>query len=54
LINVDESQSTQKSSSKQISNILNISMKKIYRVKKRFIEEGLAIALCGHPKEREY
>jgi uncharacterized pyridoxamine 5'-phosphate oxidase family protein len=29
-------------------------MKKIDRVKKRFIEEGLEIALCGHPKEREY
>ena len=29
-------------------------MKKIDRVKKRFVEDGLEVALCGHPKEREY
>jgi hypothetical protein len=29
-------------------------MRKIDRVKQRFVEEGLEIALNGHPKEREY
>jgi hypothetical protein len=29
-------------------------MKKIDRVKKRFVEDGLEVALFGHPKEREY
>jgi hypothetical protein len=55
LLNVDESQPKgSRSINEQISNVLQISMKKIDRVKRRFIEEGLDIALCGHPKEREY
>jgi hypothetical protein len=29
-------------------------MRKIDRVKQRFVEEGLEIALNGHPQEREY
>jgi hypothetical protein len=29
-------------------------MRKIDRVKQRFVEEGLEIALNGHPKDREY
>jgi len=29
-------------------------MKKIDRVKKRFVEDGLEIALTGRPKDREY
>ena len=37
-----------------ISKVLNISMKKIDRVKKRFVEDGLEVALSGHPSEREY
>ena len=37
-----------------ISSVLKISMKKIDRVKKRFVEDGLDVALCGHPKNREY
>ena len=55
LLNVDESQPKEsRTINEKISNVLQISMKKIDRVKKRFIEEGLEIALCGHPKEREY
>lgn len=38
----------------EISSVLNISMKKIDRVKKRFVEEGLDIALEGHKGERVY
>ena len=29
-------------------------MKKIDRVKKRFVEDGFEVALLGHPKNREY
>ena len=55
LINVDSNRAQcSKSTNESISNILNISMKKIDRVKKRFVEDGLEVALCGHPKEREY
>jgi transposase len=55
LLNVDENQPKEsKSTNEKISKVLQISMKKIDRIKKRFVEEGLDIALCGHPKEREY
>jgi transposase len=43
-----------KHSNEQISDILRVSMRKIDRVKERFVEEGMAIALEGHSKEREY
>jgi hypothetical protein len=55
LLNVDENQEkTTRSTNESISSVLKISMKKIDRIKKRFVEEGLEIALLGHPKEREY
>src|SRR5215510_14683366 len=55
LLNVDINQpKTSVSTNEDIAKVLNISMKKIDRVKKRFVEDGLDIALCGHPKEREY
>jgi hypothetical protein len=55
LLNVDANQSKESiSTNALISKVLKISMKKIDRVKKRFVEEGIDIALCGHPKEREY
>ncbi len=37
-----------------ISAVLRISMRKIDRVKKRFVEEGLETALTGHKAERVY
>jgi len=37
-----------------VSNVLKISMKKIDRVKKKFVEEGFEIALCGRKGERIY
>ncbi len=37
-----------------LSNVLQISMKKIDRVKKRFVEEGIDVALDGHKAERTY
>ena len=55
LLNVDENQPKEsRSTNESISKILKISMKKIDRVKKRFIEDGFEVALYGHPKEREY
>ena len=44
----------QKSRNEDVSRILQISMKKIDRVKKRFVEEGLSVALDGHKGERVY
>lgn len=37
-----------------VAAVLKISMRKIDRVKKRFVEEGLDIALNGHPGRRVY
>ena len=55
LLKVDEGQPKEsRSTNEKISNVLKISMKKIDRVKKKFVEEGMETALCGHSKEREY
>jgi hypothetical protein len=43
-----------RSTNESISNVLNISMRKIDRVKKRFVEDGLEVALMGQTREREY
>ena len=43
-----------RSKNADIADILHISMKKIDRVKKRFVEEGLDIALNGHKGQRVY
>jgi transposase len=54
LLNSNEKSGEVKPSNEEISKILHVSMRKIDRVKQRFVEEGLEIALNGHPKEREY
>lgn len=43
-----------RSINEEISKVLSVSMKKIDRVKKRFVEEGLHIALHGHKGTRVY
>ena len=43
-----------RSKNEEISKVLNISMKKIDRIKKRFVEEGLHMALHGHKGSRVY
>jgi len=55
LLNCDEGK-FQKSRSKNedVAKVLNISMKKIDRVKKRFVEDGFETALAGHKCERVY
>jgi len=55
LLNCDEGEfQTKKSTNEQVSGVLKISMKKIDRVKKRFVEEGLDVALNGHKGTRVY
>ncbi len=43
-----------RSTNKEISSVLNISMKKIDRVKKRFVEDGLDVTLNGRKGSRVY
>jgi transposase len=55
LLNCDKSEwNVNHSTNEEISRILNISMKKIDRVKKRFVEEGLEVALNGKESDRIY
>ncbi len=55
LLNCDKSEwNVNHSTNEEISRILNISMKKIDRVKKRFVEEGLEVALNGEKRDRIY
>jgi len=55
LLNVDANQPKESRSTNDcISKVLHVSMKTIDRVKKRFVEDGLEVALVGHPKYREY
>jgi len=43
-----------RSTNEEISRVLNTSMRKIDRVKKRFVEEGLDVALNGRKGSRVY
>ncbi len=55
LLGCDRSEyQTKRSTNEQIARVLNISMKKIDRVKKRFVEEGFDIALNGRKGDRVY
>ena len=55
LLNCDEgSFQDQRSTNEVISQVLNLSMKKIDRVKERFVEEGLEAALEGRRGYRVY
>ena len=55
LLNCDKGEwSVNHSTNEEISRVLNISMKKIDRVKKRFVEEGLDVALNGKKRNRIY
>ena len=44
----------ERSINETIARVLNISMKTIDRVKKRFVEEGFDVALTGKPTTRVY
>ena len=55
LLNCDKGEwNVTHSINEDISRVLNISMKKIDRVKKRFVEEGLEVALNGETRDRIY
>jgi len=55
LVNCDEGKHQQnRSKNKDISGVLQISMRKIDRVKKCFVEQGLEIALNGTKGQRVY
>lgn len=55
LLNCDKSEwNVNHSTNEEISRVLNISMRKIDRVKKRFVEEGLDVALNGGKRNRVY
>ena len=55
LLNCDEGEFQDvRSINEVVASVLQVSMKKIDRVKKRFVEEGFDIALNGHRGERFY
>ncbi len=55
LLGCDEGEfQKERSTNEEISRVLNISMRKIDRVKKRFVEEGLDVALNGRKGSRIY
>jgi transposase len=55
LLNSDDGEyQVKRSKNEDISNILQISMRKIDRIKKRFVEEGLEIAINGTKAKRVY
>jgi hypothetical protein len=55
LLNCDKGEwNINHSTNEEISRVLNISMRKIDRVKKRFVEECLEVALNGEKRDRIY
>ena len=55
LLGCDEGEyQTKRSTNEEIAHFLNISMRKIDRVKKRFVMEGLDVALNGRKGNRVY
>ena len=55
LLNCDEGAPKLRTLREQdIADVLHISAMKVYRVKQRFVEEGLHIALNGHKGQRAY
>jgi len=55
LLNCDEGDfQTKRSTNEKVAGVLKISMKKIDRIKKRFVEENLYVALNGHKGKRIY
>ena len=55
LLNCDEGKfNDHRPRGEDVANILRISMRKVDRVKKRFVEEGLEAALGRQPSQRNY
>ena len=55
LLNCDEGEfNDHRPRGEDVANILRISMRKVDRIKKRFVEEGLDAALGRKPSQRSY
>ncbi len=55
LLNCDENAPTPRMLREQdIADVLKVSAMKLHRVKRRFVDEGLQIALNGHKGQRTY
>lgn len=55
LLNCDQSQGRDdRRTSQEIAEVLQVSERKIDRVKRRFVEDGLEAALGGQSSQREY
>ena len=55
LLGCDEGEyKVKRSTNEEIAQILNISMRKIDRVKERFVSEGIEVALNGRKRNRIY
>jgi hypothetical protein len=55
LLNCDEQAPIRRTlKEQQIADVLNISAMKLHRVKQRFVDEGLEVALNGHKGIRTY
>lgn len=55
LLNCDEHAPTPRTLKEQeIAEVLNVSAMKLYRVKQRFVDEGLEVALHGRKGQRAY
>lgn len=54
LLNADESEYGKGKKDEDISEYLEVSVRTIENIRKRFIEDGFEAALYGKPREREY
>ena len=55
LLNCDEGEyQERRSKNREIAKVLNVGMRRIDNVKKRFVEESFEVALNGHKGERVY
>lgn len=54
LLNADEGKYGKGKKDEEISDFLDVTVRTIENVRKRFIEEGFEAALSGKPREREY
>jgi transposase len=55
LLNCNQSQGRDgRRTSQEIAQVLQVSERKIDRVKRRFVQDGLEVALSAQPSQREY
>lgn len=55
LLGVDEGAfQERKKSGQELAEVLPVSLRKVDRVKRRFVEDGFEVALAGRKPEREY